>query len=55
MDKNKARTKEIGDAEAVSATEMTGLITTFPEDETEEENYFELLHYKASKKKRTEK
>lgn len=55
MDKKRAKTKEIDEAEAVSANEMTGLISSLPEDAEEEENYFEILHYKTKgkRKKRT--
>ncbi len=51
MGNKKGKTREIDDfideAEAVSATEMTGLIGSFPLDEAQEENYLDILHYKA--------
>lgn len=50
MDKKRAKTKEIDEAEAVSATEMTGLISSLPENEEEEKNYSQILHYKAKGK-----
>ena len=51
MNKDKAKTKEIDEAEAVSANEMTGLIPARPETEENEDNYFQVLHYKSGRRR----
>lgn len=53
MDKKRAKTKEIGDFseedEAVSATDMTGLIPSMPATNEETENYSQIMHYRKNK------
>jgi hypothetical protein len=43
--KNGAKTKEIGEDEVVSATEMTGLIGPAPASQSEKEAYEELIRF----------
>lgn len=59
MDKERAKTKEIGDFQeetgVASATEMTGLIPSMPATNDEKENYGQIIRYKRSAERKNEK